>query len=300
MEADDSDHRSNRVFVVHGRNEAIRDSMFSFLGALGLKPIEWDQAVELTGKGSPYVGEVLDAAFREGQAVVVLMTPDDMAYLRNEYASEDDDADQQARGQARPNVLFEAGMAMGRNEDHTILVEFGDLRPFSDVGGRHTVRLDNSPQRRKSLAQRLTTAGCSVDLSGDHWMKAGDFTLAAPAGGLPMGKKLATNERRGPHVDGSWSSGSGSKTDILRVTNNGAVPLFSPKVIIPDELANHIQLWQDEPIQKLPVGKTLTVRAWTSNRTMGHRAPNQFELVVSATLEDGTAFEQEIYLDTVG
>ena len=75
-----------RVFVVHGRNQAAADAMFAFLSALGLKPIEWDQAVAMTGKGSPYVGEVLDVAFREGQAFVVLLTPDDVAYLHSDYA----------------------------------------------------------------------------------------------------------------------------------------------------------------------------------------------------------------------
>ncbi|WP_290471296.1 hypothetical protein [Leifsonia sp. 71-9] len=40
-----------KVFVVHGRNAAARDSMFTFLRSLGLKPIEWDQAIALTGKG---------------------------------------------------------------------------------------------------------------------------------------------------------------------------------------------------------------------------------------------------------
>ncbi len=34
-----------------------------------------------TGKGSPYIGEMLDAAFGAAQAVVVLQTPDDVAYL---------------------------------------------------------------------------------------------------------------------------------------------------------------------------------------------------------------------------
>src|ERR1700679_927460 len=104
--------------------------MFAFLRSLGLKPIEWDQAVALTGKGSPYIGEVLDVAFDEGQAIVVLLTPDDVAYIRNEYADGDDDPELKPLGQARPNVLFEAGMAMGRNADRTILVELGELRPF--------------------------------------------------------------------------------------------------------------------------------------------------------------------------
>ena len=37
------------VFVVHGRNDVVRDSMFGFLRSINLKPIEWTQAVALTG-----------------------------------------------------------------------------------------------------------------------------------------------------------------------------------------------------------------------------------------------------------
>ena len=49
-----------RVFVVHGRDEALRRSIFAFLRAVNLEPLEWSQAVRLTGKGTPYIGEVLD------------------------------------------------------------------------------------------------------------------------------------------------------------------------------------------------------------------------------------------------
>jgi hypothetical protein len=38
----------------------------------------------MTGKGSPYIGEVLDAAFSNAQAVVVVLTGDDFARLRDD------------------------------------------------------------------------------------------------------------------------------------------------------------------------------------------------------------------------
>jgi hypothetical protein len=80
-------------------------------------------------------------------------------------------------------------MAMGRNPGRTVLVELGQLRPFSDVVGRHAVRINGSAQRRKELAQRLQTTGCAVNLTGEDWLSAGDFTTPPPPGGdLPPGQ----------------------------------------------------------------------------------------------------------------
>jgi len=77
--------------------------------------------------------------------------------------------------QARPNVLFEAGMAMARNPERTVLLEFGHLRPFSDIGGRHAVRMDGSTEKRQELAARLQKGGCSVSLVGTDWHTVGDL-----------------------------------------------------------------------------------------------------------------------------
>ena len=79
-----------KVFVVHGRDDKLRRELFAFLLAIGLSPIEWSQAEALTGKASPFIGEVLDAAFSVAQAVVVLLTGDDEAKLKSEYQKEDD------------------------------------------------------------------------------------------------------------------------------------------------------------------------------------------------------------------
>lgn len=167
-----------KVFVVHGRNSKVKNALFHFLRSIGLIPIEWSQARRLTGKPQPYIGAILDTAFSTAQAVVVLMTPDDKAKLKEEFRQDNDPPyERELTGQSRPNVLFEAGMAMGWKPDNTILIELGDLRPFSDIAGLHILRLNDSSPRRQELAQRLESAGCEIDLTGTEWHSAGDFTV---------------------------------------------------------------------------------------------------------------------------
>lgn len=58
------------VFVVLGCNEKLKSKVFDFLRAIGLKSLEWDQAINLTDGSSLYIGEAFDAAFGSTQAVV--------------------------------------------------------------------------------------------------------------------------------------------------------------------------------------------------------------------------------------
>ena len=170
---------TREVFVVRGRNEKARDALFDFLRAIDLRPLELPDAVPTVGKTLPYIGELLDAAFSRAPAVVVLFTPDDEARLREQHRSANDPAyEADLSGQARPNVLFEAGMAMGRDKERTVLVELGKLRPFTDIAGLHVIRLVDSSESRQGLAQRLKLAGCPVNLVGPDWHEAGDFEAA--------------------------------------------------------------------------------------------------------------------------
>jgi predicted nucleotide-binding protein len=170
--------RGITVFVVHGRNVKLQKAMFAFLRALGLQPLEWNQVLKLTGEPTPYIGTVLDTAFREAVAIVVLLTPDDEARLKTSFRGRKEPKHETSlTGQARPNVLFEAGMAFGRSAGNSVLVQVGEVRPFSDVAGRHVVHMSNAPTSRQELATKLANAGCNVDTSGADWLTEGDFSL---------------------------------------------------------------------------------------------------------------------------
>lgn len=163
------------IFVVHGRNQKARKALFELLRAAGLRPLEWNQVLHLTGQGTPYIGEVIDKGLEAAQAIVVLFTGDDLACLREELLQPDEEIEQYTP-QPRPNVILEAGIALGKNPNRTVIVQIGKIRPISDLAGRHFLQLDNSPEKRKALLMRLKAAGCVVDLSGDDWMSAGQFS----------------------------------------------------------------------------------------------------------------------------
>lgn len=164
----------NTVVVVHGRDAALRNSMFDFLRSLGIHPIEWNEAVRDTGQGSPYVGDVVKALFRGARAVVVLLSPDEHVALRMDLRNGERDDE---GFQPRPNVFIEAGMALSADEARTIIVRVGDVRSATNLLGRHLLTLDNSPEKRNALAQRLQAAGCVINTTGDDWLRSGNFTV---------------------------------------------------------------------------------------------------------------------------
>jgi predicted nucleotide-binding protein len=162
--------------VVYGRNQPAKQAMFDFLESLDLKPMSWTQGIGQTKIANPSVRQIVDAMFSKAVAVVVLLTPDDEVRLRPKFRKRKEPAHEiQLTGQARPNVLFEAGMAMSSHPERTVLTQIGDVKPFTDVGGIHITHLNNSIQTRRELATKLINAKCQVDMDDDKWRTTGNF-----------------------------------------------------------------------------------------------------------------------------
>ena len=160
------------VMVIYGHDKEANDALFDWLRAIGLQPQEWTQIITATGTASPYIGQALDQAFSNAQAVVAFFTPDERV-LATSASPKDLSA---WRLQARPNVLIEAGMALTAHPDRTILVMLGDQVLPSDLAGRHYVRLSRtSPVPLHDLASRLKEAGCETDTTGSAWLDPARF-----------------------------------------------------------------------------------------------------------------------------
>jgi CAP12/Pycsar effector protein, TIR domain len=176
-----------KVFVVHGRNDAARKAVVDFLLSIHLWPLEWHEVAHETGNASPFIYEILEKGFEIAQAIIVILTPDEIVELQPALRTEEDDGRQ--RYQPRPNVLFEAGMAFMRDRNRTILLEFGSIAQASDLHGIHALRVARSAgaEFRSILADRLETAGCTPSRKGQNWLTAGNFEAAfinptSPAG----------------------------------------------------------------------------------------------------------------------
>jgi predicted nucleotide-binding protein len=174
---------SRKVFVVQGRDTSANRAMERFLRMLDLQPLNWEAMVTATGNAAPHVMDVVRQGFIEAAAVVVLLTPDDFAYLHESLYQDDDRADMRAvGGQPRANVLVEAGMAVALHPHRTVFVQIGHIRGFTDMDGVDFIRIDGSTSKLNTIARRLEVAGCAVDRSGTAWLDDDPFRGLAAHG----------------------------------------------------------------------------------------------------------------------
>lgn len=162
-----------KVLVISGKNEKTKGAMFRFLRKIGLHPFE----LKNRARRSSYPYEGIQAVFKDACAVLVLLTGDDEAKLRERYDPKKDSEDERLLyPQLRANVLFEAGMAFAQRPNNTILVKLGNLRLCSDLRGRSCIELNNTREKRCELITTLRSVGCIIDLSNNDWVDAGDFS----------------------------------------------------------------------------------------------------------------------------
>ncbi|MFE2418773.1 TIR domain-containing protein [Streptomyces hokutonensis] len=168
--------RGRSVFVVHGRDEEVRQAMFGLLRRLDLRPLEWEELVRATGKTAPFLGEVVMNAPAQAQAALVLLTPDDVAKLHPHLlGNREPDDETQLTGQPRQNVLIELGMVLMAYPERTVIVEVGRLRHVADTAGINVIRFDGTESSLAKISARLRLAGCQLDDSGPEWRETRHF-----------------------------------------------------------------------------------------------------------------------------
>lgn len=145
---------TNRVFVVHGHDEATRETVARFLERLDVDAIILH---EKPTEGRTIVEKL--EHYSDVDFAVVLLTPDDIGVSKTE-----DLANLQPR--ARQNVVLELGFFVGKlGRSHVCALYQGPLELPSDYLGVGYVQLDASGGWRLQLARELRSAGFSVDMN---------------------------------------------------------------------------------------------------------------------------------------
>lgn len=301
------------VFIVHGRDAAAKRAIADFVEALGLHPITWDEPVESTGSGTPYTGHIVTSAFKLANAVIVLLTPDDIATLHPELLEDrDHEWERKLTGQARPNVLFEAGMAFATHPDRTIVVEIGATRPFSDFEGRNTIRLSPTFESLQSLAKRLENANCPVNKNAGDWQNIERFrnlkalnrtvvnpqTMAKGVENIPVGTRVDVMQ-----VQKEWRLtvsilDRGSKERLIEITNRGTERLNNIYLEIPDEIANWHLITDVLPNYPIDSLEPLEYARFPMILTMG--GPVAIRVKIHAETDEGDPYESSSNLSIYG
>ena len=156
------------VFIIYGRDTDAHTELVKFIRAVGLDELPFEAVADGLGP-TPFVADVVTTGIQKADAVIALFTPDEQAVLYDPRSGRSLAGEERgSRWQARPNVMFEAGVAFGKSKQEPILTVLGaDVSLFSDVAGKHFIRLE-TPRGKRQLFNRLNAiVGPLASLSAD-------------------------------------------------------------------------------------------------------------------------------------
>lgn len=144
---------SNRVFIIHGYDDEMKESVARTLGKLKLQPIILH---EQPSKGLTIIEKI--NLYSDVGFAIALLSPDDCGYPKNKR--------NEICPRARQNVIFELGFfigKLGRNRVLTLYKYESNLEFPSDYAGVLYVQYDEKGAWRFELLKELRECGYDVD-----------------------------------------------------------------------------------------------------------------------------------------
>ena len=144
---------SNKVFLVHGHDREVKETVARFLENKNLKVVILD---EEPGQGRTIIEKFEDHSSAVSYAIV-LMTPDDVAQCREGSA---------LAHRARQNVVFELGFFVGVLKRRRVcVISKGDLEIPSDYWGVEYIPWDDAGGWQGKLLRELKAAELDIQES---------------------------------------------------------------------------------------------------------------------------------------
>jgi predicted nucleotide-binding protein len=142
----------DEIFIVHGRNNAVKHEVARFITVLGLKHIILH---EQASEGKTII-EKFESHADVGFAII-LLTADDVGKIKNARKNSP---------RARQNVIFEWGFFIGKlGRNRVCALHEKDVEPPSDLHGVVYLPLDDHQGWQMKLAKELKAAGYKIDSS---------------------------------------------------------------------------------------------------------------------------------------
>ncbi len=149
---------SNRIFIVHGRNDTMKLSVDKFLKKFDLTPI----ILHEQPKGGQTIIEQIEKYSDVGFSIVCL-SADDKGCIKDKFPND-------AKNRGRQNVVFEFGYFVGKlgRPNVVALVESDEIEKPSDIDGVLYVKFDSAEGWCLAIAKELKTVGYDIDLNKLH------------------------------------------------------------------------------------------------------------------------------------
>jgi predicted nucleotide-binding protein len=145
---------NNKVFIVHGHDEKIREAVARFVGQLDLKAIILH---EQPNAGRTII-EKLEDSSSDVKFAIVLLTSDDVGSSK--------DKSSELKPRARQNVIFELGLFIGKLGRKNVCVLYEkEVEILSDYQGVVYCPLDSGGGWRLQLAKELKEGGFDIDMN---------------------------------------------------------------------------------------------------------------------------------------
>jgi len=147
---------SKNIFIVHGHDESMKQSVARTLEALELKPIILH---EQANKGRTIIEKF--ETYSDVSFAIVLLSPDDFGYAKGE-------SPENARPRARQNVLLELGFFIGKLGRESVCVIYRKEDNFeipSDYLGILFLPYDNEGAWTLGLGKELKACGYNININ---------------------------------------------------------------------------------------------------------------------------------------
>lgn len=145
---------SENIFIVHGHNEEMKQSLARFIEKINYNPIILH---EQPNKGRTIIEKFSD--YSDVSFAIILLSGDDIAYNKNDKADN-------AKLRARQNVILELGFFLGKIGRENVVVIHEDINEIeipSDYAGILYVPYDKNGNWKLSIAKELKAVGYKID-----------------------------------------------------------------------------------------------------------------------------------------